>query len=72
MQLDLKLNRAASLRLARAVSHLRRAGQQLTAATHAAPSRFHQNQLRRLAIDLKAFSAPIKGLAAFLEHGGDR
>ena len=65
-------NRAASIRLARAVSHLQRAGQQLTAATHAAPTRYHQQQLRRLAVDLRALSAPIEGLASFLEHGGAR
>ena len=64
------LNRAASIRLARAVSHLQRAGQQLTAATHAAPNRFHQDQLRRLAMDLRALSLPIEGLASFLVHGG--
>jgi hypothetical protein len=63
-------SRAASIRLVRAVSHLRRAGQQLSAATHAAPNRYHQQQLRRLAVDLKALSAPLEGLASFLEHGG--
>lgn len=65
-------NRAASLRLARAVSHLQRAGQQLSAATNAAPNRHHQNQLRRLAIDLREVSLPIAGLASLLARGGDR
>jgi hypothetical protein len=65
-------NRAASIRLARAVSHLQRAGQQLTAATHAAPDRYHQQQLRRLAVDLRALSLPIEGLASLLGHGRGR
>lgn len=65
-------NRAASLRLERAVSHIHRAGQLISAATHAAPNRYHQDQLRRLAVDLRALSAPIEGLASFLEHGGGR
>lgn len=65
-------HRAATLRLARAVSYIQRAGQQLTAATQAAPTRYHQKQLRRLAIDLRAFSAPILGLASSLEHRGGR
>jgi len=63
-------SRAASLRLARAVSHLQRAEQQLTAATHAAPSRHHQKQLRDIAVDLRALSGPIAGLASFLERRG--
>lgn len=65
-------NRAASLRVARAVSHLKRAGQQLTAAADAAPTRYHQQQLRRLTVDLRTLSAPIEGLASFLDHGGCR
>ena len=65
-------NREASLRLSRVVSHLQRAGQQLSAATHAAPNRYHQKQLRRLAIDLREVSSPIAGLASKLKLGGDR
>jgi hypothetical protein len=72
MQLDLKSNRAASLRIARALSHLQQAGRQLRAATHAAPTRYHQQQLRRLTVDLRALSAPIEGLASFLERKGGR
>ena len=72
MQLDLKLNRAASVRLARAVSHLQQARQHLTAATHAASNRYYENRLRRFALDLRAFSEPVEGLASFLEHGGGR
>lgn len=72
MQLDPKSNRAASLRVARAASHLKQAGQQLIAAADAAPTRYHQQQLRRLTVDLRAFSVPIEGLASFLEHGGGR
>jgi hypothetical protein len=70
MQLDLKSTRAASIRLARTVSYLQRAGQELIAATHAAPNRYHQQQLRRLAVDLRAISGPIEGLASHLERGG--
>lgn len=64
-------NRTASIRLSRAVCHLRRAGQQLSAATHAAP-RYHQKQLRNLIADLRQVSSPIAGLALFLARGGDR
>ena len=63
---------AASKRLARAVSHLQRAGKQLSAATHAAPNRYHQKQLRRLAIDLRELSQPIAGIASTLARGGER
>ena len=62
----------ASIRLARAISHLQRAGQHLNAATYAAPNHYHQKQLRRLAVDLRTLSAPILGLASSLEHRGDR
>ena len=72
MQLDLKSNRAASLRLARVVSHLHQAGQQLTAATHAAPNRYQEKQLSRLEVDLRTLLAPIEGLASFLERERDR
>jgi hypothetical protein len=72
MSLDPKLTRAASLRVARAASHLNQAVRQLTAATHAAPSRYHQQQLRRLAVDLRVLSEPIEGLATFLKRGGGR
>lgn len=70
MKLDLKLNRVASRRLARAVSHLQSAGQQIAAATQVAPTRYHQKQLRRLAVDIRTLSAPIAGLASLLERGG--
>jgi hypothetical protein len=70
MQLDPKLNRAASLRVARAVSHIQRAGQQLTAATNAAPDRYHQKRLRRLSVDLRELSQPLAGLVSSLERGG--
>jgi HAMP domain-containing protein len=63
-------SRAASLRLARAVSHLQRARQQLSAATHAAPNPYHQEQIRRLAADLRTLSQPIAGIASSLERGG--
>jgi len=63
-------NRAASIRLARAISHLQRAEQQLTAATHAAPSRYHQKQLRHIAVDLRTLFGSVAGLASFPELGG--
>jgi hypothetical protein len=65
-------NRAASIHLARVVSYLHRAGQQLTAATHTAPNRYHQQQLRRLIVDLRELSSPIAGLASVIARGGDR
>jgi len=70
MQLDLKFNRAASIRLARAASHLHQAGKQLAAATQAAPDRYHQQRLRRLAVDLRELSLPLAGLGSSLNRGG--
>ncbi len=61
---------AASIRLARAVSHLQQAGKELSAATQAAPDRYHQKQLRSLAVDLRTLSMPITGIATSLERGG--
>lgn len=63
-------NRAASLRVARAASHLHQAGKQLAAASHAAPDRYHQQRLRRLLADLRELSLPVAGLASSLERGG--
>jgi hypothetical protein len=65
-------SRTASIRLARVVSHLHQASKELTAATHAAPYRFHHNQLRNLTLDLRELASPIAGLAASLERGGRR
>lgn len=70
MPLDPKFSRAASIRLARVVSHLRRAGQQLAAATHPAPNPYHQEQIRRLAADLRELSSPLAGLLSAIERGG--
>jgi len=71
-QVSHTFSRAASLRVARAASHLNQAGRQLSAATHAAPDRYHQQRLRRLLVDLRELSLPIAGLAASLERGGGR
>lgn len=64
-------SRAASHRVARAVSHLNQAGEQLTAATRAA-DRYHQQRLRRLAADLRELSQPLAGLVSSLHRGGER
>jgi hypothetical protein len=71
-QVSHTVNSTATLRLARAVSHLHQAGTQLTAVINAAPSRYHQRQIRRLIVDLRTFSAPIESLASFLERAGDQ
>lgn len=63
-------SRAASIRVARAASYLHQAGQQLTAATNAAPDRYHQQRLRRLLADLRELSQPVEGLVSSLERGG--
>lgn len=65
-------NRVASVRVARAASHLNQAGRQLAAATDAAPDRYHRQRLRRLLADLRALSLPVAGLASSLERGGGR
>lgn len=66
-------SRAASVRLARTVSrHLHQASKGLTAATHAAPDRYHQKQLRRLVADLRELSNPLAGIVMSLERGGRR
>lgn len=70
--LDLNSARVSSRRLGRALTLLHRASGQLKAATNAAPDRYHQQQLRRLAVDLRSLSAPLEGLAFFLEHRGGR
>jgi hypothetical protein len=62
--------RAASLRVERATYHLNSAGQQLAAATHAAPDRYHQQRLRRLLADLRGLSQPLSGIALSLARGG--
>lgn len=72
MSLDPKFNRAASLHITRAASHLNQAGRQLAAATQTAPDRYHQQRLRRLLADLHELSKPVAGLAHSLERGGDR
>ena len=69
-QVSHRFSRAASLRVARAASHLNQAGRQLAAATHAAPDRYHQQRLRRLAADLRELSLPLAGLVSSIERGG--
>jgi hypothetical protein len=70
--LDLNSDRVSSRRLGRALTHLYGASRQLEAACHSATDRYHQKQLRRLAVDLRTLSEPIAGLATFLERGGGR
>lgn len=61
--------RAASLRLARVVSHLRRAGQQLSTASIAGLDHYHREEMHRLAVDLRSLSLPIELIAASLDRG---
>ncbi len=63
-------NYAASVRVARAASHLHQANQQLAAATHAKLGRYCQHRLRRLMADLRELSLPLAGIALRLERGG--
>lgn len=72
MSLDMKFNHAASLRLARAASHLNQAGQQLAAARNAAPDRHNREKLHRLARDLQELSQPVARMVAALEREGGR
>ena len=65
-------NRAASRILARAVILLTRAGEQLSAASHLSPDRYHRNKFHRLALGLREFSLPLSRAASLLERGGDR
>jgi hypothetical protein len=67
-----KSNRAASRRLARAVSLLYRAGEQLSAAGQASPDRYHRNKLHRLALGLRELSLPLSRIASVLERGGNQ
>jgi hypothetical protein len=70
--LDLNSARVSSRRLGRALTLLNDASKQLSAATNAAPDRHHQNQLRRILVDLRELSWPIAGLASKLARGGGR
>jgi len=62
----------ASLRLARAASHLQRAGQQLAAAKNGAVDRHNRDKLYRLERDIRELSQPIAQMMAALERGGGR
>jgi hypothetical protein len=67
-----KFNRSASVRLARAVSRLQRAGKELLAATRATPDRYHQEQLRDLVTEVRTLSNPLAGIVTSLERGEDQ
>lgn len=69
--LELTSNRAASRRLARAVTLLNRAGRQLDGASHASTDRFHRDRLRFFATGLREFSLPLSRIASVLEKGGE-
>jgi hypothetical protein len=62
-------NRAASRRLARAVSLLHRAGEQLSAASPALLDRYHRNKLHGLALGLRDLSLPLSRIVSELERG---
>ena len=62
-------SRTASRRLARAVSFLHLASQQLSAASQASPNRYHQTRLHGLAVGLRDFSLPLRRIASILERG---
>jgi hypothetical protein len=64
------LSLAASRHIARVASHLNQAGKQLSAATQAAPNRYHQQRLRRLLADLRGLSLPVDNLASSLQRRG--
>jgi len=69
---DHTLNRAASRHLARAASLLNRAEHHLSAASSAAPDRYHQRQLHGLAHDLREIDAPLSQLSSALDSGCDQ
>ena len=64
-----KSHRAASKRLAQAVSLLHLAGDQLNAARQASPDNFHQKKLCDLALGVRALSLPLSRIASVLERG---
>ena len=64
--------RAASRRLARAVTLLNLAGRQLDRASHTAPDRFHRDRLRFFATGLRDLSLPLSRIASRMEKGGDQ
>jgi hypothetical protein len=72
MSLQTKSGYVASLRCARTASHLHQAFEQLTAATHAAPDRYHQKQLRALGVDLRELAESIAEIVASRKRGGRR
>lgn len=61
--------RAASRRVARAVSFLTLAGEQLAAASHASPDRYHRNKLHSFSIGIRELSLPLSRIASHLERG---
>ena len=63
-------SRAASRRLARAVSLLTLAGEQLAAASQVSPDRWHRNKLHNFSIGLRELSLPLSRIASHLERGG--
>jgi len=65
-----KSTHAASRRLARAVFLLHSAGEQLSAASHSSPDRYHRNQLNNISIGLRELCLPLSLIASNLERGG--
>ena len=65
-------SRAATRRVARALTLLNRAGRQLDSPSQVAPDRFHRDRLRFLAVGLRGFSIPLSRVAAHLAKGGPR
>lgn len=64
-------NRAASRRLAKAVTLLLRAGKQLDAASRTAPDKYNADRLRFFATGLRDVSLPLYRIASRLEKGGE-
>lgn len=71
-QISHRSNRAASVRVARVAYFLHQAAKQLSAASHSAPDRYHQQRLLRLLADLRELSLPLAGLVSSLGRGGER
>lgn len=70
--LDRSSSLAASRKLARAVSLLSLAGEQLAAARHSSLDRYHRKKLHNFSIGLRELSLPLSRIASRLERGGQQ
>jgi hypothetical protein len=62
-------HRATSICLARAISLLNRASEQLQAARQTSADRYHRNELHDIALSLRGVRLPLSRIASALESG---